>query len=133
MDGKRKNTFKPDSVNVVPSFTKHPTDAETLAFVSKQFRESIKTWSELRATISVLDISNLTRPAVTTDSLQAIVYMSAISLIPALRASRLDGVFVRSFIESDQDQLLYRAAPLAICVSLETSVRQAAFFGEKAF
>ena len=36
-------------------------------------------------------------------------------------------------IESDQDRLLYRAAPLPICVSLETAVRQAAFFCEKAF
>ena len=133
MDGKPKKTFKPDSIKVVLSFTKHHTDAETLAFASKQPRESIKKWLELRAKISFLDINNPTRPAGTTDSLQAIVYMSAISLIPALRASGLDGVFVRPFIESDQDRLLYRAAPLPIGVSLETSVRQAAFFGEKAY
>ena len=35
MNGTPKKTFKPDSVKVVLSFTKHHTDAETLAFASK--------------------------------------------------------------------------------------------------
>ena len=59
--------------------------------------------------------------------------MPANSLVPALRASGLDGVFVRPFIENDQDRLLYRAAPFALDISLAAAVRQANFFGEKAF
>ena len=81
----------------------------------------------------VLDVSNPTRPAGATDSLQSIVYLLATSLITALRASGLDGVFVRPFIESDQDRLIYRAAPLPMDISLESDVRQAGFFSEKAY
>ena len=80
-----------------------------------------------------LDISNPTRPAGATDSLQSIVYLSAASLFTALRASGIDGVFVRTFIENDQDRLIYRAAPLPMDISLESAVHKAAFFGDKSF
>ena len=96
-------------------------------------RDAIKKWLELRAKISFWDVSNPTRPAGATDSLQSIVYLPASSLITALRSSGLDGVFVRPFIESDQDRMLYRAAPLPLDISLESAVRQASFFGEKAY
>ena len=59
--------------------------------------------------------------------------MPANSLVPAFRASGLDGVFVRPFIENDQDRLLYRAAPFTLDISSAAAVRQANFFGEKAF
>ena len=131
--GNRTKKFKPDSVKVVVSVSKHHAAADIWGFVSKHPREAIKKWLEVRAKISFLDISNPTRPAGATDSLQSIVYLSAVSLFTALRASGIDGVCVRPFIENDQDRLIYRAAPLPIDTSLESGVRKAAFFGEKYF
>ena len=133
MDGKPKKEFKPDSAKVVVSVAKHHAEADIWSFVSKHPRDAIKKWLELRAKISFLDVSNPTRPAGATDSLQSIVYLPASSLITALRSSGLDGVFVRPFIESDQDRMIYRAAPLPLDMSLVSAVRQAAFFGDKAY
>ena len=133
MDGKPKKKFTPDSAKVVISVAKHHADADILSFVSKHPREAINKWLDVRAKISFLDISNPTRPAGATDSLQSIVYLSAASLFTALRASGIDGVFVRTFIENDQDRLIYRAAPLPMDTSLESAVRKAAFFGGKYF
>ena len=117
MDGKQKKEFKPDSIKIVDSVSKHHAAADIWGFVSKHPREAIKKWLEVRAKISFLDISNPTRPAGATDSLQSIVYLSAASLFTALRASGIDGVFVRTFIENDQDRLIYRAAPLPMDTS----------------
>ena len=104
MDGKPKKQFKPDSVKVVVSFAKIHTESEAWSFASKHPREAIRKLLDLRKTISFLDVSQPTRPAGATASLQAIVFMPANSLIPALRASGVDGVFVRPFIENDQDR-----------------------------
>ena len=114
------------------SVAKHHAEEDICSFVGKHHRDAIKKWLELRA-IFFLDVSNPTRPAGATDNLQSIVYLPASSLITALRSSGLDGVFVRPFIESDQDRMIYRAAPLPMDVSLESAVRQAYFFGEKAY
>ena len=123
MDGKPKKQFKPDSTKVVISFAKIHTESEAWTYASKHPREAVKKWLELRSKIAFMDVSQPTRPAGSTDSLQAIVFMPANSLVPALRASGLDGVFVRPFIENDQDRLLYRAAPFALDISLAAAVR----------
>ena len=53
--------------------------------------------------------------------------------IGILRASGIDGVFVRQYIESDQDRSLYKAVPMPVDAQLSTCVAQAQFLGEKAF
>ena len=45
----------------------------------------------------------------------------------------MDGMFVRQFIESDQDRALYRAVPMPLDATLTTSLGQAQFLGDKAF
>ena len=50
-----------------------------------------------------------------------------------MRSSGVDGVFVRPFVETDQDKLAYRDVPLPSSTTLSAAIRQAQFLGEKAF
>ena len=59
--------------------------------------------------------------------------MAANAWITALRANGTDGVFVRPFVERDEDKLVYRAVAMPRDTTLATAVRQAPFYGEKAF
>ena len=101
MDGKPKKEFTPDSLKVVLSFAKEHTEPETWQCVTKNLRESIRKWLELKAKIPFLDVGHPTRPAGATEMLHVVLFMPAASLVAALRASGTDGVFVRPFIEHD--------------------------------
>ena len=133
MDGKPKKEFTPDSLKVVLSFAKEHTEPETWQCVTTNHCESTNKWLELRAKIPFLDVGHPTRPAGATEMLQVVLFMPVASLVAALRANGTDGVFVRPFIENEQDKLLYRIAPLPVDVSLPAAIRQAAFIGDKAF
>ena len=131
--GNLKKQFKLDSVLVVVNFAKIHTKSEAWTFANKHTLEAIRKWFELQPICFFLHVSQLTRLADATDSLHAIVLMPANFLISAFRASGVDGVFMRPFIESDQNRLLYRAVPFPLETALQAAVRQANLFGDKAF
>ena len=93
------------------SFAKIHTETETWSFANKHPREAIRKCLELRTKVEFLNVSQPTRLAGVTCSLQAIVNMPANCLILALRTNGVDNAFVRSLIENYQNRLLYRAVP----------------------
>ena len=54
------------------------------------------------------------------------------SVFPKMRASGIDCIFVRQFIESDQDRDVYSAVPMPVDATLTTCLGQAQFLREKA-
>ena len=133
MEGKLKKSIISDSVKVVLTCAKRHTEADAWAHVSKNAQALTKQWLKLRAKVDFLDVRPPTRIAGATDALQVLVFVPASAWIPILRASGLDGIFVRQFIESDQDRALYRAVPMPMDATLTTSLGQAQFLGDKAF
>ena len=133
MAGVSKKAFKPDSVKVVINFAKQHTEPDIWDYATAHPQAAIKQWLELRAKVASFDVRQPTRPAGCTDTLQIVVLMGAHAWITALRASGTDGVFVRPFVERDEDKLVYRAVPMPRDTTLVTAIRQAVFYGEKAF
>ena len=133
MEGKPKKSFVADSVKVVLTCAKQHTDADAWAHASRNAQELTKKWLKLRARFDFLDVRPPTRIAGATDGLQVIVFVPVSAWIPILRASGVDGIFVRQFIESDHDRGIYRAVPMPVEATLATCLGQAQFLGEKAF
>ena len=65
--------------------------------------------------------------------MQVFAFEPAYAWIPILRASGIDGICVRQFIESDQDRALYKAILKPINSTLTTSLGHAQFIGNKPF
>ena len=127
MEGKQKKSIISDSVKVVLTCAKRHTEADAWAHVSKNAQALTKQLFKLRAKVDFLDVRPPTRIAGATDAVQVLVFVPASAWIPILRASGLDGIFVRQFIESDQDRALYRAVPMPMDATLATSLGQAQF------
>ena len=85
-------------VKVGLTCAKQHTDADAWAHVSKNAQELTRQWLKLRAKVEFLDVRPPTRIAGATDALQVIVFVPASAWIPILRASVMDGIFVRQFI-----------------------------------
>ena len=133
MEGKPKKSFRADSVKVVLSLAKRHTNAETWGHAVKNAQELTKQWLKLRAQVEFLDVRPPTRIAGANDGLQVVVFVPASAWIQILRASGLDGIFVRQFMETDQDRSVYRAVPMPVEATLGTSLGQAKFLADKAF
>ena len=133
MAGVSKKAFKPDSVKVVINFAKQHTEPDIWDYATAHPQAAIKKWLGLRAKVASFDVCQPTRPAGCTDTLQVMVFITANALIIALRASGTDGIFVRPFVERDEDKFVYRAVPMPRDTTLATAIRQAAFYAEKAF
>ena len=84
-------------------------DHETWACALTNAQELTKKWLKMRAKVEFLDVHPPTRVAGTKGALQVVVFVPRTAWIQTRRASGLDGIFVRQFIESDQDRLMYRA------------------------
>ena len=87
---------------------------------------------KLPAIVEFLDVRPPTCLAGAKDDLQVVVFVPCSARIQILRASGVDGHFVRQFIETDQDRLIYRAVPMPVDAALPTCVGQAQLFGERA-
>ena len=59
--------------------------------------------------------------------------MAASSWILTLRASVTDGVFVRSFLKTDQETTAYRSVPLTRNASVDAAILQTAFIRDNGF
>ena len=92
-----------------------------------------KKWFQIQANVDVLDVRPPTRFASAPDMLQVIVTLPMSSWVQILRASGIDGVVVRPFVETDQKKLIYRAVPLPARTTLASGIRQAQFLRENAF
>ena len=86
-----------------------------------------------RAKANFLDVRPPTRIAGARDGLQVIVFLPVSACIQILRASGLDGIFVRQFIENDKDRQIYKAVPMPVGATLATCIGQAQCLGDKAF
>ena len=104
-----------------------------MAIRDKECAGANEKWLKLRAKVEFLDVRLPTRIAGARDGLQVIVLLPVAACIPVLRASGLDGIFVRQFIENDKDRQIYRAVPMPTDATLTTCLGQAQFLGEKAF
>ena len=83
-----------------------------------------------RAQVDALDIGPPTRPLGDTDSMQFIVYVPQKSVLSLLKASSLDGVFIREFYESDADRNRYKIVHLKDGSTIEAAQRQATWMAE---
>ena len=105
MNGSAKKPFKPDSVKVVLSFGKQHTEPDAWCHALTNAQALTKKWLHMRAKVEFLDVRQPTRLAGVPDMLQVIVTLPISSWTQILRSSGLDGVFVRPFVESNQDKL----------------------------
>ena len=133
MDGTEKKTFKPDSAKVVLSFGKQHTEPDAWGHALTNAQALTKKWLQMRSKVDFLDVRQPTRKAGVQDMLQVIVTLPMSSWTQILRSSGVDGVFVRPFVETDQDKLAYRDVPLPAGTTLSAAIRQAQFLGEKTF
>ena len=128
-----QKSFKADSVKIVLSYAKQHTDAEAWSCASTNAQTLSKQWLKLRAKVDFLDVRPPTRFAGAPDVLQVIIFLPASSCVQVLRASGIDGVFNRPFIENDQDRSIYRVVPMPMDATLQVSIRKAQFIAGKAF
>ena len=133
MDGTTKKTFKPDSAKVVLCFGKPHTEPDAWGHALTNAQALTKKWLQMKAKVDFLDVRQPTRKAGVQDMLQVIVTLPMTSWTQILKSSGVDGVFVRPFVETDQDKLAYRNVPLPAGTTLPAANRQAQFLGEKAF
>ena len=126
MEGKPRKSVIADSVNVVLTYAKHHTDGEAWESAVKNAQELTKKWLKLRAKVDFLDVQQPTRIAGATSALQVIVFLPVSASTAVLRASGLDEIFVRQFIENDRDRAIYKAVPMPVDVKLATCIGQAA-------
>ena len=127
MNRSAQKPFKPDSVKVVLSFGKQHTEPDAWCHALTNAQALTKQWLHMRSKVEFLDVRQPTRLAGVPDMLQVIVTLPISSWTQILRSSGLDGVFVRPFVESDQDKLAYRDVPLPAGTTLSAAIRQAQF------
>ena len=127
MEGKPRKSVIADSVKVVLTYAKHHTDGETLESAVKNAQELTKKLLKLLAKVDLLDVHPPTRIAGATSALQVIVFLPVSASTAVLRASGLDGIFVRQLIENDRDRAIYKAVPMPVDATLATCIGQAAF------
>ena len=95
MEFTRKKSVVGDTVKVILSFAKYHTDAKTWARAVKNAQEFTRKWLTLRATVEFLDVRPPTRVAGAKGKLQVVVFVPRTAWISILRASGLEGIFVR--------------------------------------
>ena len=133
MERKLRKSVIADSVKVVLTYAKHHTDGATLESAVKNAQGLTKKLLKLRAKVDFLDMRPPTRIAGATSALQVVVFLQVSVSTAILRASGLDGIFVRQFIENDRDRAIYRTVPMPVDATLATCIGQAAFLSENAF
>ena len=89
-------------------------------------------WLTTKAAAVVLDTKQATTSDVGGRSIQVIAFISLKCMTTALKASGLDGVFVRPFMSKESVDP-YKVVPLPSAVSLEEAQSKAKFLGELAF
>ena len=67
------------------------------------------------------------------DALQVVASVELPDRENVLKASGLDGVFTRPFINADSEKNEFKMAPFPVDITLETARRKAAFFGDRAY
>ena len=73
----------------------------------------------------VLDVRQPIVIAGTADGMQVIVFVVVFRCIPILRASRVDCIFARQFIESEHERGIYEAVPMPVDATLATCLGEA--------
>ena len=85
------------------------------------------TLKTLIAKVDFLDVRPPTRIAGATTALQVIVFLKVSACTCVLRASGLDCIFVRQFVESDQDRAIYKALLMPVGATSAACIGQAQF------
>ena len=90
------------------SFGKQHTEPDAWGHALTNAQALTKKWLQMRPKVDFLDVRQPTRKAGVQDMLQVIVTLPMTSWTQILKSSGVDGVFVRPFVESDQDNVFYR-------------------------
>ena len=90
-------------------------------------------WLKHVTAVEPLDVRPPTRSAGSEDQIQLVAMIKESLVDQVLRASSRDGVFTRTFFESDEDRAMYRVIPLEEGTTLQAAQSKAAWLGDASF
>ena len=121
---------KSDCSKIVLALFREHIDSAKWDYALRRGRSAVRLWMKERAQVDAFDIGPPTRPLGDTDSMQVIVHVPQKSVLSLLKASSLDGVFIREFYESDADRNRYKIVHLKDGSTIEAAQRQATWMAE---
>ena len=121
-----------DSVQVVVTVRQQHVSKEIWDVVSGAPNSSTRKWLTSKASAEVVD----TKPATTSDvggpSIQVVAFVAKDCLLGVLKASGVDGVFVRPFVTKDSGPGDFKVVLLPPGIALEEARSKAKFLGDMA-